>query len=333
VYCLIDSGGMSSLRHPLIISDVVNGKRELTPSISAEHRLVTADMDWGLLWQEFNRPIVVVKNNPRYVNFWRTVCGDGMNFASVVEAGSKKFVSPWAMIGFKGLLKSLIVSEAKPDDGELEFLDMQEALEDYIVIYGLFDQANAASRLAFRLPWLVRYKFLDSMPQPIHSADLLHGLQLTNGSLPTEDITFKLPPRFTIGTLLIAGHLLETGFNHWLSENVDLEVAGTSRGAAYRQLFYLWERGVRWFNSPWHVPAMKEVNEVSEFLGHIRYSQRGDLKFRGFGINTSFWKAALIGPISGTAAHTVLSTQQPNTTVVGGTVLSISARWFAKVRA
>lgn len=326
-------GGMSLFRSSLIVSEVVNGKRELMSSVPAENRVVTTDMDWGILSQEVDRPIVVVRSNPRFVNFWRTVCGDGMNFASLVESGGRKFGSPWGMLGFKGLLKALIVSEAKPDDGDLEFLEMKEALEDYVGHYGLFGQAEAASRLASRLPWLVKYKFVDTLPQPIHSADLVRGLQMTNGSPPNEDITLTLPPRFMIGTLLIAGHLLETRFNHWVSENIDLDVAVTSRGAAYRQLFYLWETGARGSVSPWNVPSMKEVNAVGEFLGCIRYSERGDLKFRGLGINTSFWEAAIVGPIPGTAAHAVLSKQQPNTSVVGATVLSVSAGWFAKIRA
>jgi hypothetical protein len=329
---LTDYGG-KSLASLLILSQVVNGKRQSMPAIPAEHRLITGDTDWGTLCQEFNRPIVVVENNPRYVNFWRNVCGDGMDFASLVEAGGKRFGSPWAMLGFKGLLKALVVSEAEPDQDDLEFLEMQEALEAYIKHHGLFAQAVAASRLASRLPWLVKYKFVDTMPQPIHSADLVPGRKTRNGSLPTADITFKLPPRFTIGTLLIAGHLMETRFNHWVSENMDLETAYTSLGAAYRKLFYLWETGSRTATPPWGVSGMKEVHEVGEFLGHILYSKRGDLKFRGPGLNTSFWEAAIAGPIPGTAAHAVLSAQQPNTSVVGATIISVGAGWFAKVRA
>jgi hypothetical protein len=146
------------------------------------------------------------------------------------EFGGKKFGSPRAMLGFKGLLNALIVNEAEPDDGGLNFLEMQEALDDYVVHHDLFAQTVAAS-------WLVKYKFVDTMPQSIHSADLVRGRH-TSGSLPPEDIANKFPPRFMIGTLLIAGNLLETSFNQ---KNIDLEVADTSLGAAYRKLFYLWE--------------------------------------------------------------------------------------------
>lgn len=302
------------------------------PASPAENKLIN-DENLDTLWQEFSKPVVFVSNNPRYVNFWTTICGDGMNFVSILATGGKKFGSPWAMLGFKGLLKALIVSEAEPDDGDLEVLEMQEALEDYVVRHGLHAQAKAASRLASRLPWLAKNKFVDAMPQPLHSTDLLRGYVARSGSLPNVDVTFKYPPRFMIGILLIAGHLMETRFNHWMWNNIDLDAASTSLAAAYRQLFYLWEMGSRTSDSPWDVPSMKEVYEVGEFLGHLRYSQRGDLKFRDPGLNTSYWEAAIVGPTSGTAADAVLSAQQPNTKVVGGTVLSVSAGWFAKIRA
>ena len=50
------------------------------------------------------------------------------------------------------LANALILSEAEPADGDLEFLDSQEALDQYVAHHGLFAQAAAASRLASRLP-------------------------------------------------------------------------------------------------------------------------------------------------------------------------------------
>lgn len=257
-----------------------------------------------------------------------------MNHANIFEAGDKNFCSPWAMLGFKGLLNALIVTEVEPYNGDLNFLEMQEAIEDYIVQHRLYAQAEASSRLASRLPWLVKYNFIDTMPMPIHSADLLRGIsRSTGGTLPSEDITFKLPPRFTIGTLLLAGHLLETRFNHWLTKTIDFEVEKISTAAAYRKLFYEWEAGFRAHRSPWDTPDMKEIDEVASFLGHIRYSRRGDLKFRSTGINTSYWEAAVIGPTAQTSAHAVLMMQDPQPTFVGGTLISVNSAWFAKIRA
>lgn len=303
-------------------------------SLPAEHLLIPPNTDWETIWQNVNRPIIVVGANPRYVNFWKTVCGDGMTHADVFEAGGKTFCSPWAMLGFKGLLNALIVTEVEPYDGDLDFLEMQEALEDYIVQHRLYTQAETSGRLASRLPWLVKYNFVDSMPMSTHSADLLRGSSRSiEGTLPNEDITFKLPPRFTIGTLLLSGQLLETRFNHWLTKTIDFETEKISTAAAYRKLFYEWETGFRARRSLWDTPDMKEIDEVANFLGHIRYSRRGDLKFRGTGINTSYWEAALLGPTAQTSAHAVLTVQEPQPSFVGGTLISVNSAWLAKIRA
>ena len=264
------------------------------------------------------------------------MCGDGTEFSSVVDT-DQKFVSPWASLGFKGLLKALVVSTANPDEyceGDMDYLEMQEALEDYIAHHGLFSQALAAARLASRLPWLVRYKFVDALPQPIHCIDLLPGLQSTKEASKWEDVTRRHPPRFIIAALLIAGHLLDTRFNHWRTENTDIPLAQASAGAAGRKSFHGWELGNRTGKSAWATDSMKELDEIGKFLGRHLYTKRGlDIKFRNPGLNTSFWEAALIGPVPGTAAEIVLSAQRPNTSTVGATVVSVSSLWFAKIRA
>lgn len=277
-------------------------------------------------------------NDPRYVKFWRNVCGDGKYFDSVVETGGKKFVSPWATLGFKGLLKDLIVTTTPADvsgEEDMELLEMQEALEDYVAYHGLFEQAQAAARLATRLPWLIKYKFVDMLPQPVHSIDLLRGLHTKEGGLPLEDITFKLPPRFIIGTLLITGHILETRYNHWRTKNFadERELAQTSVGAVGRKSFHRWELRNRTGTSPWGTEEMKEVDQVGQFLGYMRFTKRGDPKARNPGLNTSYWEAAILGPVLGTATHTVLSAQQPRTSTIGATVISVGSGWFAKLRA
>jgi hypothetical protein len=317
-----------------MFSNVFFGKTHPTPSISTEHRLITDDADLQrVLRQELYRPIVVVNKDPRYVNFWKTVCSEGKNFTTLVEIGEKRFQSPWAMLAFRGLHNALILSEAEPSDGDLEFLEMQEALDEYIVHHGLFAQAEAASRLASRLPWLVKYKFVESLPWPIHTADLDRGLQKVTGSLPREDVTFKLPQRYIIGTLLVAGHMMAAHFNAWIAENIDLEVGYTSLGGALRKLFAKWETESHTFKSSRGNSGIKEINEVGEFLGDIRYTQKGDTKLRNPGENTSYWEAALVGPVPCTAAQAVLASQQPNAIVVGASVLSVSSKWFAKIRA
>lgn len=321
----------------LMSSQAFKGERISTPSIPAEHRVITGSLDLELLMRELTRPLVVVTDNPRYVKFWKNVCGDGTDFSSVIDTG-KKFVSPWASLGFKGLLKVLIVSSVDPDDseGDMEYLDMQEALEDYITQHRLFSQALAAARLASRLPWLVKYKFVDALPQPIHCIDLLPGLLQATPELVGvwEDITRRHPPRFIIGTLLIAGHLVDTRFNHWRTENTDIVLAQVSAGASGRKSFHRWELGNRSGTSVWDTDIMKEINEIGNFLGRRIYSKIGpDLKFRNPGLNTSFWEAALLGPIAGTAAEAILGPQEPKTSTVGATVISVSSLWFAKVRA
>ena len=332
--CLTEFGGIFLGPLFLTFSKVFSGKTQSTPSIAAEHRLITNDIDLQRsLPQEIYRPIVVVNKDPRYVNFWKTVCSDGKNFTTLVEIGGKRFQSPWAMLGFRGLHNALILSEDEPADGDLEFLEMQEALDDYVAHHRLFAQAEAASRLASRLPWLVKYKFVESLPWPIHVADLDRVLRKATGSLPNKDVTFKLPQRYIIATLLVAGHMMETHFNHWIAENVDLEVGYTSLGGAFRKLFAKWEMESRTFKSCRGDSGMKEINEVREFLGDIRYTQKADTKFRDPGVNTSFWEAALAGPVPRTAAHAVLASQQPNTITIGGSVLSVSSTWFAKIRA
>ena len=115
-----------------MFSQVFSAQTQLAPSISAEHRLIMMDTDLQHLFrQELYRPIVVVNKDPRYVNFWKTVCSDGKNFTTLVEIRGKQFQSPWAMLGFRGLHNALILSEAEPADRDLEFLEMQEALDDY----------------------------------------------------------------------------------------------------------------------------------------------------------------------------------------------------------
>jgi hypothetical protein len=320
----------------LTCSEAFKGERIPSPSISAEHLVIADSLDWELLRKEFARPIVVVSDNPRYVKFWKNVCGDGSEFSSVIDTGKTKFVSPWALLGFKGLLKALIVSTANPEDsgeGDMDSLEMQEALEDYISHHRLFSQALAAARLASRLPWLLKYKFVDALPQPIHCIDLLPGLQTKDSSM-WEDITRRHPPRFTIGTLLIAGQLLDTRFNHWRTENTDIQLAQTSAAAGGRKTFHRWELGNRAGKSTWSTDNMKELDEIGNFLGRRLYSKRGvDIKFRNPGRNTSFWEAALLGPVPGTAADTVLNAQEPNTSTIGATVVSVSSLWFAKIRA
>ena len=79
---------------------------------------------------------------------------------------------------------------------------------------------------------------------------------------------------------------------------------------------------------------MKELDEISKFLGRRLYTKRGiDIKFRTPGLGTSFWEAALLGPVPGTAAETVLNAQEPNTATCGATVVSVSSLWFTKLRA
>jgi hypothetical protein len=231
-------------------------------------------------------------------------------------------------LGFKGLLKALVVSAAEPDDGDMGFLEMQEALNDYIVCHGLVDQAQSAARLASRLPWLVKYKYVDTMPQPVHSADLLHGSAKT--TLLKEDITSSLPPRVSIATLLVVGHLMETYFVHWLTQNLDLKAAQISLGAGFRKIHHLWESSN---HAAIDADGMKEIIEVGDFLGHLNYTLPGDPKFRKPGVNTSYWEAALVGSVPGTAAHVVLSAQSPETSIVSGTVIGVSSAWFAKIRA
>jgi hypothetical protein len=321
----------------LMCSQALKGERIPSPAVSAEHRVVADSLDWEVLRQEFARPIVAVNDNPRYVKFWKNVCGDGTEFSSVVKTATKRFVSPWASLGFKGLLNALIVSAANPDDtcdGDMDYLEMEEALEDYIAHHGLFSQALAAARLASRLPWLVKYKFVDALPQPIHCIDLLLGLRTTQDLSTWEDITRRHPPRFIIGTLLIAGQLLDTRFNHWRTENTDIPLAQTSAGAAGRKTFHRWELGNRSAKSAWATGNTKELEEVGNFLGRRLYTKRGvDIKFRNPGLNTSFWEAALLSPVPGTAADTVLSAQEPNASTIGATVVSVSSLWFAKIRA
>lgn len=162
----------------LTTSEVLDAQREPASAEPAEHYIRVDSTQTANLCRLFDRPIVVVSNNSRYVNFWKMVCRDGAGFASLIEAGGKKFCSPWAALGFKGLLNALIVSTAEPNDGDMDFLEMQEALDDYVNCHNLIHQASAAARLASRLPWLVKYKYVDIMPQPIHSADLLEGTRM-----------------------------------------------------------------------------------------------------------------------------------------------------------
>jgi hypothetical protein len=319
-----------------MFSKVLPAKTQLTPSVPAEHRLITNNADQQrLLLEELSRPIVVVNKDPRYVSFWKAVCSEGKGFTTLVQIGEEQFQSPWAMLGFKCLHNALILSEAAPVNRNLDLLEMQEALDDYVEHHGLFAQAKAASRLASRLPWLVKYKFVEFLPLPIHATDLDRGLGLQKpaDSLPEKDVTFQLPDRYIIGTLLIAGHMMETHFNHWITENLDLKVAYTSLGGAFREMYAQWETESRTFKSPRGDFGMEEINKIGEFLGEIQYTQKADTKFRAPGVNTSFWEAALAGPVPHTAAEAVLAAQHPNPVVIGGSVLSVSSKWFAKIRA
>ena len=303
------------------------------PSIPAEHRRISKDTEWEILWKEFHGPIVVVGDNPQHVNFWKAVCGEGKNYSSMVRVGDKSFVSPWATQEFRGLGHAIILSRVEPDEGDLDFLEMQEALDDYVVQHSLFEQAASACRLACRLPWLVKNKFVDALPKPVHSVDLLRGLHAPSGSLPAVDITFSLPAQFSIATLLVAGHLLETRFNHWMWKNMDVDVAITSLAAAFRKVFYLWETNSGGMSSAWCGTDMDEVGKIGVFLGRHTYTRGADKKFRRPGLNTSFWEAAVLGPVTHTPAHAVLLAQNPDTKVVGGTVVSVGAKWLAKSRA
>jgi hypothetical protein len=315
----------------LTTSEVLDAQRQPASAEPAEHYIRVDSAHPAILCRLIDRPIVVVSDNPRYVNFWKMVCGDGTGFASLIGSGGKKFSSPWAALGFKGLLKALVVSAAEPNDGDLDFLEMQEALDDYVNCHGLIHQASAAARLASRLPWLVKYKFVDIMPQPVHSADLLERARMS--TVAKEEMTLSLPPRFSIATLLLVGHLMETQFMHWMTKNIDLDTAQLSLGAGFRKIHHLWESQYYDSSRPIDGHELKEIIEIGEFLGHLNYTLHGDPKFRGPGVNTSYWEAALVGPIPGTSAHAVLSAQQPNTTLVGGTVVGVRSSWFAKIRA
>jgi hypothetical protein len=70
---------------------------------------------------------------------------------------------------------------------------------------------------------------------------------------------------------------------------------------------------------------MKEIIEVGDFLGHLNYTLPSDPKFRKLGVNTSYWEAALVGLVPGTAAHIVLSPQCLDTSIVSGTVIGVSS--------
>jgi len=315
----------------LTTSAVLDAERGPASAEPAEHYIRVDSTTTADLCRLYDRPIVVVGNNPRYVTFWRMVCGDGTGFASLVESGGKKFCSPWAALGFKGLLKALIVTTAEPDGGDMDFLEMHQALNDYVNCHGLVYQAACAARLASRLPWLVKYKYVDIMPQPVHSADLLEGARMP--TIATEDMILRLPPRFCIATLLLVGHLMETRFVHWMTKNIDLDAAKISLGAGFRKLHHLWESQNYEFTRPLDADELKEIIEIGEFLGHLNFTLSGDPKFRGPGVNTSYWEAALVGPIPGTSAHAVLCAQRPQTTLVGGTVVGVSSAWFAKIRA
>lgn len=149
---MTDYGGISLILSSLLtfISNVFEGKRQSASSIAAKHQRIVSDSDWDVLLQEVHRPIVVVGDNTQHLNFWRSVCGEGLSYVSHVQIGDKSFVSPWATQEFHSLHNSLVVSRAEPDENDLELLEMQEALEDYVVLHGLYAQAAAASRLASR---------------------------------------------------------------------------------------------------------------------------------------------------------------------------------------
>jgi hypothetical protein len=143
------------------------------------------------LWQEVHRPIVVVGDTPHITRqllescLWRR--------EGLFEHGSswdKSFVAPWATQEFRGLGNALVLSRVEPGEGDLDFSEMQEALEDYIVRNSL-EQAASACLLACRLLWLVKNRFVDALPKPVHSVDLLRGLHTTSGLLPLVDITFS----------------------------------------------------------------------------------------------------------------------------------------------
>lgn len=126
---------------------------------------------------------------------------------------------------------------------------------------------------------------------------------------------------------------MEAQFLHWMTKNIDLDAAQLSLGAGFRKIHHLWESQKYDSSGPIDADELKEIIEIGEFLGHLNYTLGGDPKFRSPGVNTSYWEAVLVGPIVGTTAHAVLSAQQPNTTLVGGTVVGVSSAWFAKIRA
>jgi hypothetical protein len=112
-----------------------------------------------------------------------------------------------------------------------------------------------------------------------------------------------------------------------------LKVAQISLGAGYGQLHHQWETRHHTPSSLKNDHLMKDIIEFGRFLGHVKYTHRGDQKFRRPGTNTSFWEAALVGPVPGTAAYAILSAQQPDTKIVSGTVVGVNSAWFAKIRA
>jgi hypothetical protein len=75
----------------LIVSEVFGATRETVPAEPAEHRVLNDSKAWEGLYRDFERPIVAVSNNPRYVNFWKMVCGEVGNFVSLIEVGDKMF--------------------------------------------------------------------------------------------------------------------------------------------------------------------------------------------------------------------------------------------------
>ena len=159
---------------------------------------------------------------------------------------------------------------------------------------------------------------MDALLKLVHLVDLLRELHAPSGSLLAVDITFSLPIQFSIATLLVAGHLLETRFNHWIWKNIDVDVAITSLPVVSGKQIHM--ESIRCGTD------MDEIGKIGMFLGRHTYTRGADKKFRRSSLNTSFCEAE-------TWAQAVLLDQNPDTKVVGVTVVSVGAKWLAKSHA
>jgi len=313
-------------------SDAFGAVRSAENGVPAAFARIERDADRLRCWSERDRPVVYAGSEPGHVAFWARACGEGLPFGGLKSHAGRVYASPWGSTDIEVLHGALILSETGPSGGDLTASEMYEAIEEYVRLNGLVDQAERALVIACRLPWLVRNLVGFRLPRPRHTTDLVYGLRLVRQGQTTVPKVLLLPATMTVASLLLEGSLLETGLEAWYASKLDMKTAALNAKAAGRLLRLKWERALPNLTEMVDDAHLGEVASIASFTGSGSFHISGSQDWTGPGQFRAHWPFHFLPPVPGTSPAHTFDAQGPGVRAVGGTMLGVSAAWVAKRR-